>query len=350
LGDGGILFVGQVVLKESIMRSARVLGILLSLCASLPADAREFRSSDIYPFEYPTVQAVVQVDKLMRERSGGKLGITVLGYDDRDSENYTAAQVRSGQLDMARINLAVLNNLVPSTAIFALPYLFKSKEHARRILDGPIGEEILASLEAQGLIGLCFYDGGPRHFYSTARPVRKPDDLRGMKVRVQQADIWSSFVRALGAEAVVVPTDRVYPTLQSGVIDASEHNWPSYVSLRHYQVAPHLSLTEHSMAPAVLVFSKLVWETLSAEDQRIIRDAARDSVPVMRRLWDDYELSAERTVEKAGGKIARDVDRRAFADKLAPLYPSMLDNDRLRSMVRRIQADEPLEQSERPND
>ena len=150
------------------MRSARVLGVLLALCAAaLPADAREFRSSDIYPFDYPTVQAVVQVDKLMRERSGGKLGITVLGYDDRDSESYTAAQVRNGQLDMARLNLAVLNNLVPSTAIFALPYLFKSKEHARRILDGPIGEEILADLESHGLIGLGFYDGGPRHFYSS---------------------------------------------------------------------------------------------------------------------------------------------------------------------------------------
>jgi tripartite ATP-independent transporter DctP family solute receptor len=329
------------------MRSARVLGVLLALCAALPADAREFRSSDIYPFDYPTVQATVQVDKLMRERSGGKLGITVLGYDDRDSENYTAAQVRNGQLDMARINLAVLNNVVPSTAVLALPYLFKSKEHTRRILDGPIGEEILASLESQGLIGLCFYDGGPRHFYSVKRAIRTPADLKGLKVRVQQSDVWTGIVRALGAEPVVTPTDRIYVSLQSGVIDASEHNWPSYVSLRHYQVAPHLSLTEHSMTPAVLVFSKRVWDTLSADEQRIIRDAARDSVPVMRRLWDSYEVSADRTVEKAGGKIVRDVDRKAFADRLVPLYPTIIEDGRLRSMVQRIQADEPLEQSER---
>src|SRR5262245_65568567 len=115
------------------MRAARVLGVLLSLCASLPADAREFRSSDIYPFEYPTVQAVVQVDKLMRERSGGQLGITVLGYDDRDSENYTLAQVRSGTLDMARLSIGVLNGIAPVTAVPALPYLFKSKWHARRV-------------------------------------------------------------------------------------------------------------------------------------------------------------------------------------------------------------------------
>jgi tripartite ATP-independent transporter DctP family solute receptor len=286
----------------------------------------------------------------MRERSGGKLGITVLGYDDRDSENYTAAQVRNGQLDMARINLAVLNNVVPSTAVLALPYLFKSKEHTRRILDGPIGEEILASLESQGLIGLCFYDGGPRHFYSVKQPIRTPADLKGLKVRVQQSDVWAGIVRALGAEPVVTPTDRVYLSLQSGVIDAAEHNWPSYVSLRHYQVAPHLSLTEHSMTPAVLVFSKRVWDTLSADEQRIIRDAARDSVPVMRRLWDGYEVSAGRTVEKAGSKIVRDVDRKAFADRLVPLYPTIIEDARLRSMVQRIQADEPLEQSERPKD
>jgi tripartite ATP-independent transporter DctP family solute receptor len=332
------------------MRSARVLGVLLALCAAFPADAREFRSSDIYPFDYPTVQATVQVDKAMRERSGGKLGITVLGYDDRDSENYTAAQVRNGQLDMARISLAALSSLAPSTAVLTLPYLFKSKEHTRRVLDGPIGEEILASLESHGLIGLCFYDGGPRHFYSVKRAIRTPADLKGQRVRVQQSDVWAGIVRSLGAEPVVAPADRVYLKLQSGVIDAAEHNWPSYVSLRHYQVAPHLSLTEHSMTPAVLVFSKRVWDTLSADEQAIIRDAARDSVPVMRRLWDGYEVSAERTVEKAGGKIVRDVDRKAFADQLVPLYPSIIEDAHLRSIVRRIQVDEPLEQSERSKD
>ena len=91
------------------MSSARVLGIVAALFAVVPAEAREFRSSDIFPLDYPTVQGVSHVDKLMRERSDGKLGITVLGYGDRDSENYTTAQVRGGMLDMARVNLAVLN-------------------------------------------------------------------------------------------------------------------------------------------------------------------------------------------------------------------------------------------------
>ena len=330
------------------MRSAQVLGVLCVLMAASHANAREFRSSDIYPYDYPTVQAVVQVDKLMRERSNGKLGITVLGYDDRDSENYTLAQVRSGTLDMARVNIGVLNGIAPATAIPALPYLFRSKAHARRVLDGPIGEEILAGLEAQGLIGLAFYDAGPRHFYSSKRAVRTPADMKGLKVRVQQADIWAGMIRALGAEPVAIPTDRVYLTLQSGVIDSAEHNWPSYVSLRHYYVARYFSMTEHSMAPAVLVFSKRIWETLAPEEQSIIRGAAKDSVPYMRRLWDDYETSGRKTVEAAGGEIVTDVDRKAFADSLVPYYPSVVMQPDMQSIIQRIRDGERTEEAQSP--
>jgi len=330
-----------------MMRSAPVLGVLCALLAATPAAAREFRSSDIYSFDYPTVQAVVQVDKLMRERSNGKLGITVLGYDDRDSENYTLAQVRNGTLDLARISIGVLNGAAPMTVVPSLPYLFKSKEHARRILDGPIGEEILASLEAAGLVGLCFYDGGPRNMYSNTKAIRTPADMYGLRVRVQQGDVWADIFRAIGANPVAVPSDRVYVTLQSRLVDVVEHNWPSYVSLRHYNVAPYYSMTEHSMAPTVLVFSKRVWDTLSPSDQAIIRKAAPDSVPYMRRLLDDQETAGRRTVEAAGGTIVTDVDRKAFADRLTPLYSTILDNDRLLSMSRRIQTDEPLEQSGR---
>jgi len=175
--------------------------------------------------------------------------------------------------------------------------------------------------------------------------------MYGLRVRVQQADAWSGMFRAVGANPVAVPTDRVYVTLQSGLIDASEHNWASYVSQRHYQVAPYFSMTGHSMAPAVLVFSKRIWDTLKPDEQAIIRSAAKDSVAVMRRLWDDYETTGRRTVEAAGGVIVTDIDRKAFADRLVPLYSTVVDDDRLLSMVRRIQADEPLElQSERPKD
>jgi tripartite ATP-independent transporter DctP family solute receptor len=317
------------------MRTACVLGVVTTILATLPADAREFRSSDIYPSNYPTVQGVVQMDRLMRERSEGRHGITVLA--DRDN---AVTQVRNGTLDMARVNLTALSDALPMTAVPALPYLFKSTAHARRVFDGPIGDEILASLEAQGLIGLCLYDGGPRNFYSGKRAIRTPADIKGMRVRVQQPDIWGAMMRALGAEPVVVPFDQISPAFQSGMIEAAEQNWPSYVSLRHYNVARYFSLTEHSMAPTVVIFSKRVWDTLSADDQSLIRGAARDSVPHMRRLWDDQDTASRQTVEKSGGEIVSDVDKAAFADALRPIYPTIIGDPGLRALVRRIQNDE----------
>ena len=322
------------------MRTVRVLGVIATLFAALPVDAREFRSSDIYPFDYPTVQGVVHMDRLMRIRSEGRHGVTVLSRDDRDSESNTIAKVRSGLLDMARVNLATLSSIVPMTAVPALPYLFKSTEHARRVFDGPIGAEILASLEAQGLIGLCLYDGGPRDFYSSKRPIRTPADVKGLRVRVQQADIWTAMMRALGAAPVAVPGDSVSLALQSGMIEAAEHNWPSYVSSRHYNVARYYSRTEHSMAPAVVIISKHAWDTLSAEDQSMIRGAARDSVTHMRRLWDEQEASNRKTVEAAGAEIVNDVDKAAFAEALQALYPPIVENAALRTLVRRIQSDD----------
>lgn len=321
------------------MLSIRVLGVSLALVAAIPAQAKEFRSSDIYPADYPTVQAVVQMDKLMRERSAGKHGITVLGHHNSDSESDTVIHLRDGTLDMARVNSAVLDRS-PLTIVPSLPYLFKSTAHMRRVLDGSVGEEILASLESQGLIGLCFYDAGPRSFYSVKRPIRSAADIKGMKVRVQQTDAWTAAMRALGAAPVAMPFEGVSPSLESGMIEAADNNWPSYVASRQYNIAKYFSPTEHSMAPAVLVFSKRVWDGLSREDQALIRGAARDSVTHMRRLWDDYAATSRKTVETAGGEIVTDVDRKSFADALVPLYATMIAEPRLRETVRRIQAEE----------
>lgn len=315
-----------------------VLFFVVVVLTGLASHAREFRSADIFPFEYPTVQAVVQMDKLLRERTKGRHRIDPIGFDDRNSESFLVAQVRAGMLDMARLNLAVLSRTVPATIVPTLPFLLKSTAHLRQVLDGPIGSEILDALEAQGLIGLAFYDSGPRSLYSVKRPIRKASDLKGMKVRVQQSDVWSSMMRTLGAEPIMMPQARVMAGLQSGVIDASDSDWASYVTTGHYRVARHYSLTEHAMSPGVLVFSKRIWEELSKEDQTAIRDAAKDSVPVFRTLQDDAEEASRSIVATSGVEIAGDIDRKSFVDAMLPLYPIALENARVRTMVARVQA------------
>jgi TRAP-type C4-dicarboxylate transport system substrate-binding protein len=195
-------------------------------------------------------------------------------------------------------------------------------------------------LAEQGLIGLCFYDAGPRSFYTVKRPIRTAGDLKGMKVRVEQTDTWAAAMRGLGAEPVAMPFDHVYLALKTGVLDAADNNWPSYIASRHYNVAKYFSRTEHSMAPAVLIFSRRVWDDLSHEDQDLIRGAAKDSVARMRKLWDEYEASTRKTVETAGGEVVTDVDRKSFADALVPLYPTLLESPKLRDMVKRIQSED----------
>ncbi len=302
------------------------------------AEAKEFRSSDIYPLGSPTVQAVAYMDKLVRERTGSRHSIGTLGQEDTDTENLTVGEVRNGTLDMARINLAVFNTSVPSTVIPSLPYLFKSTTHMRRVLDGPIGDRILADLEDQGLVGLCFYDAGARSFYSTKKPIRSAADMKGMKVRVQQGDIAAIMIRTLGGTPMPMSYKKGYEALQVGLVDAAVNSMQLYSTSHHFKVAKYYSLTEHSMAPGVLVFSRLIWDTLSKEDQTTIRTAAKESVPYMRKLWDASEIPTRTLVEAGGAQIIGDVDRQSFADALVPLYSVLVADRRLLGMIAAVEA------------
>jgi len=321
-------------------QATRIVSLMVGLGLATGARATEFRSVDIYPANYPTVQAVTQMDKLMRQRSAGRHGITLLARDERQTESDSIALLRSGKLDMARVNISALDPNRVAAIVPSLPFLFKSTAQMRRVLDGPIGDEILASLDADGLVGLCFYDAGPRSFYSATRPIRSAGDLKGVKVRVQQSELWVALARALGAEPVTLRFELVSAALQDGTVEAADNNWPTYVSSRHYNVAKYFSPTEHSMAPAVLLFSKTVWDRLSSEDQSLIRGAAKDSIPRLRSLWDDYNATTRKTVVEAGGEIVADVDRKSFADALLPLYATLITDSRSRDMVRRIQSEE----------
>ncbi len=309
------------------------------------ADARDLRLADALPSGSSTVEAAEYMNRVIRERTDGRQNIEV-GHADRDSENFTIASVRNGMLDMARINLSGLNSLVAATIVPTLPYLFKSTGQMRRVLDGPIGEEILGSLSGAGLVGLCFVDLGEHSFYSRTKPIRRPDDLRGLMVRVQPASASVAIVRALGATPVAIPFDRIPAALRSGAVDAVDDNWTSYVSAGHFRFARHYALTRHSMAPGVMVVSKIVWEQLPSTDRAIIRTAAREAVARMRTGFEAAELRARRQAEQDGVDVIDTVDRKPFADALVPLYPALLGDPKLQDMVKRIRADD--EVAEKP--
>jgi TRAP-type C4-dicarboxylate transport system substrate-binding protein len=316
-----------------------IAALLILACLTSSARARDLRLADAYPPGSPTVEAAEYMNRLVRERTQGRHNIEI-GSADRDSENFTIASVRNGMLDMARVNLSGLNSQVRATIVPTLPYLFRSTSHVRRILDGPIGEEILASLSSAGLVGLCFQDMGVHSFYSRTKAIRRADDMRGLMVRVQPAAASVTVVRALGATPVAMPFDRIQAALQTSAIDAVDDNWMTYVTAGHFKLARRYALTKHSMAPGVLVVSKIVWEQLPSPDRAIIRAAAKESVARARASFDAAELEARRIAEQDGVEVIDDVDRKSLADVLVPLYPALLGDPRLLDMVKRIRADD----------
>ena len=302
----------------------------------MAGQATVFRSTDIHPDDYPTVVAVKGMSETLGKLSGGKHSIKVFNNGALGAEKDTIEQTKIGALAMTRVNIAPMNNICPMTVVPTMPFLFRSKEHMRVTLDGPIGEEILKSCEAQGFIGLAFYDSGARSIYSTKRAVKTLADVKGMKVRVQQSDLWVSLLEAMGANATPMPLGEVYTALKTGLVDAAENNVPSFQSSRHFEVAKYYARTEHSMAPEMLLFSKRVWDRLTDDDRKHIRQAAKESVVHMRKLWDQREESALAVV-KAGGAQIIDIDKSAFQKAMKPVYDKFITTAAMKDMVRRIQ-------------
>jgi TRAP-type C4-dicarboxylate transport system substrate-binding protein len=205
----------------------------------------------------------------------------------------------------------------------------------RKSLDGPVGEEILKSCEDQGFIGLAFYDSGARSIYAK-KPIKTVADAKGLKIRVQQSDLWVALVGAMGANATPMPFGEVYTGLKTGLIDAAENNIPSFETAKHVEAVKFYSKTEHSMAPEMLLMSKLVWDKLPKADQDLIRAAAKESVAVERKKWDEQEGKSLAAVKAAGAEIV-EVDKASFQGVMGPVYDKFMTTPDLKRLVKAIQ-------------
>lgn len=297
------------------------------------------RSSDTHPDGYPTVEAVKKFGELLSEKTGGAYSVEVFHSAQLGQEADTIEQTQFGVLDLNRISIGAFNTQVPEATVTQLPYIFRSADHFHNVLDGPIGEEILAAFEAVDVVALAYYDGGARSFYNSEKPINSPDDMDGLKFRVMQSDIFVDMVGALGANATPMPYGEVYSGIQTGVIDGAENNYPSYDTAGHAEVAKFYSLDEHLMVPEVLVVSKVVWDGLPAEVQSAMREAATESVSYQRELWAAKEVESRAAVEALGATI-NEVDKTPFIEAMKPVYDKYVTDPKLQDLVARIQATE----------
>ena len=278
--------------------------------------------SNVHVEGYPTAEGLRDFERRVTEDPllGPRLDLDLQLGGVLGNEKETLEKLGFGGVQMACTSVAPLAEFSSEIGVLTLPYLFRDPEHMWRVLDGEIGDELLASLEANGLVGLAWYDAGARSFYNRERPIRRLEDLKGLKIRVQKSEIMREMVEALGASPVSLGFKEVYTNLYTGSIDGAENNVPSYRSERHFEVAKFYSYDRHSTIPDLFLIRKPVWDSLSAEEQAALRRAAWESSTAQRGFWRDYVTQALEAVQAEGSEVNEVDDVAAFQQAVEPLY------------------------------
>ena len=309
--------------------------LLLGSCAL--KETRELKLAHGLPTDHPVHLAMEFMAQRTAELSGGKLTVEVYPAGQLGSEQQCVELLQIGSLAITKVSAAAMESFAEAYKVFGLPYVFRSREHTNKVLDGEIGQELLVSTEDKWIHGLCYYDAGSRSFYTKDRPINHPDDLSGLKIRVMQSITAVEMMRALGGSATPITWGELYTALQSGVVDGAENNPPSLFTSRHYEVCKYYSLDEHTTIPDVLIISQKIWDKLSPQEKQWIQQAADESVTLQRRLWAESEEHSLAEVQKAG-VIINYPDKQPFIDKVQPLLESYKSNPVIYSYIKRIQA------------
>ena len=298
-----------------------------------------FKASDVHPEGYPTVQAVEDMGKKLEAATGGRLGIQMYASMQLGGEKEAIEQAQVGALQLARVSVGALGPVVDELNVFNLPFLFRSTEHMEKVIDGPIGQELLDKVSNNPntrLIGLAWMDAGARNVYDTKKPIKSIDDLKGLKVRVMGNPMFVDMMNALGGNGVAMGYDQVFSALQTGVVDGAENNPPSFVFDNHYQVAKYYTLTEHLIVPEILVFSRTTWDALSKDDQALIKKLAREAQLEERQLWKKVEDEAMAKMKASGIEIVAVEDKAPYQAAVKPVWDKY--GAKYGELIKRIQA------------
>ncbi|MGL4186153.1 MAG: TRAP transporter substrate-binding protein [Thiotrichaceae bacterium] len=283
-------------------------------------------------------QVMAEMAKKIVDQTNGEIRIRIYPDAQLGNQRESMELMQNGALDLVKSNAAELEAFGPAYSVFNLPYLFRDKAHYYQVRSGAIGTEILNSTADKGFIGLTYYDAGARSFYSN-KPIIKPEDLKGMKVRVQPSPTAIAMIKSLGGNPTPLAYGELYTAMQQGVVDAAENNIPSFSLSRHSEVSKYFSIDEHTMVPDVLVISTKSLAKLTSEHQQILMTAAVESSEKMKVLWAKAEQTEQAKAEKLGVTFVS-ADKEAFAIAVAPMYQQIeTDNPALHQMIERIKVE-----------
>ena len=326
------------------MRTSKLLFVTLLLLLSLTivfngcgkkSDVLTLKLAHGLDIHHPVHKAMEYMAQKAFEKSGGKLKIDIYPNEQLGNEKETLEKLQLGAIDMTKVSSSMLENFIDEYKVYALPYLFRDDEHKWKVFNGPIGKEILASGEKQNLKGLIYYDAGARSFYTKNKPILKPDDLKGLKIRTQQSPMAIKMVRAMGGSATPIAWGELYTALQSGVVDGAENNPPSLYTSNHYEVCKYYSLDEHTMVPDVVLINTKRWNSMPDSMKIILKEAAEESVPYQRKLWKEFVDDCMQKMQAAGLQVFYP-DKAPFKEKSRTLWQEF-EGTKIGELAKRIE-------------
>ena len=326
------------------MKSPRRLILALSLAGLLPMTAHlgahaqtVLKAHDTHPAGYPTVAAMESLGKKLETATSGRIKLQMFPGAVLGQEKEAVEQTQLGAIQIARISLGVIGPIVPEVNVFNMPFVFRDIAHMRKVIDGTVGDELLAKVTASParLVALGWMDGGSRSLY-TKKPVRSPADLKGLKIRMMGNPLFVDTMNAMGGNGISMAYGEVFTSLQTGVIDGAENNPPSYFTANHYTTpAKYYAQTHHLIIPEIFVMSKVAWDKLTPADQALIKKLSREAQLEQRALWDksveDYSAKL-----KAAGVEFINVDQKPFYDATAPVRAKY--GEKLADLMKQIDA------------
>jgi tripartite ATP-independent transporter DctP family solute receptor len=247
--------------------------VLLVSCGGQGGDGITFHLPHVLNTEHPVHKALERFAEEMERRSEGAMRVKIHPGGTLGNEQELVDNVSNDTDAFTKISSTILETKTDLAKVYSLPYLFRDGDHMWKVLDGEIGRELLDMALDQNLKGICYFDAGARSFY-TKDEVTVPEDLHGVKIRVQKSVMMQKLVESLGASPQQIAFSELYTALDTGVVRGAENNIPSYYTTRHYKVAPYYGFDEHVRIPDILVMSARRWNRLSPEQQEIVRDSA----------------------------------------------------------------------------
>ena len=290
--------------------------------AAAAPQPRVYRLADNQPDGYPTVQGDLAFAKYVQDKTNGAIKIEVYNNSVLGQEKETIEMTQTGSIQFIRVGTNPLTSINPMMGALSMPFLYRDRDHMFKVLDGPIGQQLMESLQQQNLLGLCWLDSGFRNFYNSKKDIRTPADMVGLKIRVQESPLMMDMVRFCGASPTPMAYGEVYTGIQNGVIDGAENNWPSYITAAHYEVAKHFTVDQHMASPEMILINTSVWNSLSDAEKKIVKDGAAEGAKVQRAAWLDAEQKYEKQARDAGCTITELTpdQHQQFVDALMPLY------------------------------